>query len=170
MKNFLFFSLMLLSLDVFAQSDNDRPVRDSFTLTMPVGNDMYYESHIQSSPFVVGPKILQLFPGETVLLELEEQNGVITNIKTVKENKNPDRTLEIKFVQNVEGKTHSNMMLKVRNPFKRNLLYNATIRLRKSEKWVETSIMPVTAGLFGLEIWPDVIISIALDEWRFVKS
>lgn len=168
MKKISLFCLMLLSLNVLAQSDNDRPARDSFTLTMPVGKGTFYESAIPSSAFVVGPKILQLFPGETVLLEVEEKNGLITAIKTVKENKHPDRTLEISFAQNVEGQSHLNMVLKIKNPFKRDLLYDATIRLMKSAKWVNTSIIPVKGGLLGIETWPDVIISIALNEWKFI--
>ena len=169
MKKYLYFCLLLLSFNVYAQDENDRPLRDSFTLSMPVEKNSYYESHINSSPFIVGPNILQLFPGETVFLEIEHKNGKITNIKSVKENKNPDRTVEIKFYQNANGNTHVSMMLKVKNPFKQNLLYDAAIRLMKSEKWVETSIIPVSAGLFGIEMWPDVIVSIALHEWRFVK-
>lgn len=168
MKKVFLFCLLLLTLHAFGQSANDRPVRDSFTLTMPVDKESYYKSLIPSSSFVVGPQILQLFPGETVLLEIEESNGLITNIKTVKENKNPDRTLEISFVQNVENKVHSGMVLKVRNPFKRDLLYDATIHMMKSKKWVQTSIIPVKAGLFGIEMWPDVIVSIALDAWKFI--
>lgn len=168
MKKYLVFCLMFLTIHVFAQNDNDRALRDSFSLIMPVGVETYYESPIPSSPFVVGPKILQLFPGEAVLLEIEEKDGQIINIKTVKENKYPERTLEISFTQNLEGKVHSSMVLKVKNPFKRDLMYDATIRLMKTEKWVETSIVPVKAGLFGFEMWPDVIISIALHEWKFI--
>ena len=168
MHKILTLCLLLLTFHVYAQTNNDRPTRDSFTLSMPVSKDSYYQSPIPTSPFVVGPKILQLFPGETVFLEIEEKDGTITNVKSVKENKNPDRTLEISFVQNVEGKVHSNMVLKVKNPFKRDLLYEAVIRLMKTERWVETSIIPVKAGLLGIEMWPDVIVSIALNEWKFL--
>jgi len=129
---------------------------------MPDEKGSVYES------FVVGARALQLFPGETVFLEIEETNGSITNIKTVKENKVPDRTLEISFTQNLEGKAHSNMMLKVKNPFKRDLLYDATIQLLKSGRWVKTSIVPVKAGLMGIEMWPDLIMSIGLGEWKLL--
>ena len=168
MKKYFLSCLILLSFNVFAQKDNERPARDSFRLSMPVGNDTYYESSIPASPFIVGPKVLQLFPGETVLLEIEEKDGLISNIKTVKENRNPDRTIEISFAQNSDGKAHSNMMLMVKNPFKRDFMYNAIIRLMKPDKWVKTSIIPVKSGLFGIETWPDVIVSIALSDWRFL--
>ena len=142
-------------------------MRDSFTFSMPVGKDSFYVSHIPASPFVVGPKILQIFPGETVFIEVERSNGVITAISSVKENKNPEKTLEISFVQNLENNFHSHMMLKVKNPFKQDLSYEAMIHLVKG-KWINTSIMPVKAGIWGYEMWPDIITSIALSEWKFL--
>src|SRR5688572_14088818 len=131
MKRIFSLCLLLMSLNAFTQNNNERPVRDSFTLIMPVSNETFYESHIPSSPFVVGPKILQLFPGDTVFIEIAQIDGLITDIKCVKENKNPDKTLEISFTQNVNNNAHSNMFLKVKNPFKKDLSYTATIRLMK---------------------------------------
>ena len=135
---------------------------------MPVSKETFYESHIQSTPFVVGPNILQLFPGDTVFIEVEQNNGRIVELKSVKENKNRDKTLEISFVQNAEDGKHANMVLKVKNPFKQDLLYEALIKTIKAENWVPTSIIPVKGGLIGIEMWPDVIVSIALAEWKFL--
>lgn len=160
--------LFLTAFNAISQSANERTSRDSFTLKMPVSKETYYETHIQSSPFVVGPKILQLFPGESVFIEVEQKDGLITDIKSVRENTNKNKTLEISFRQNVENDKHADMVLKVKNPFKQDLSYEATIRLMKTEKWVSTSIIPVKAGLVGVEMWPDVIISIALSELKFL--
>lgn len=135
---------------------------------MPVSKETFYESHIPSAPYIVGPKVLQLFPGDTVFIEVELSNGVFTDIKSVKENKHPDKTIEIWFAQTVNNNVHENMMLKVRNPFKRDLSYVALIHILSPDKWVNTSIIPVKAGLVGFEMWPDVIISIALSEWKFL--
>jgi hypothetical protein len=168
MKELISICLLILTLNLAAQENNERLSRDSSVLAMPVDDGSFFESRIPASPFIVGPKILQLFPGETVFIEIEQSNGIITDIKSVKENKNPDKTLEISFIQNAEGKKHSNMTLKLKNPFKKDLSYEATIRLMKTGKWVKTSIIPVKAGLMGFEIWPDVIISIALNEWKFL--
>jgi hypothetical protein len=168
MKKLILLCTLLHSLYLFGQNNNERPVRDSFNLVMPVSKQTVYESHIPPSPFVVGPQVLQLFPGDTVLIEMELSNGVITSIKSVKENKNPDKTLEISFIQNTDNNVHSNMMLKVKNPFKQDLTYSALIRIMNSGKWAETSIMPVKAGLIGIEMWPDVIVSIALNEWKLL--
>jgi hypothetical protein len=160
--------MLLLTLYSFSQNSNERTTRDSFTLVMPVGKETFYESRIPSTPFIVGPQILQLFPGDTVFIEILQVDGKITDIKSVKENKNPDKTLEITFSQNLEGKVHSGMMLKVKNPFKKDLSYEAMVRYMQSGKWEETSILPVKAGLWGYEMWPDVIVSIALNEWKLL--
>lgn len=168
MKSIISIFFLTLTLNAIAQDHNDRPIRDSLTLIMPVSKENFYESHIQSTPFIVGPNILQLFPGDTVFIEVEQRDGVITGIKSVKENKNKNKTLEISFIQNVENEKHSHMVLKVKNPFKQDLLYEAVIRIMNSEKWVQTSIIPVKAGLVGFEMWPDVIVSIALTEWKFL--
>lgn len=76
--------------------------------------------------------------------------------------------MEISFIQIVENEKHSNMILKVRNPFKQDLKYDAVIRVMNAQEWVSTSIIPVKAGLIGFEMWPDVIVSIALAEWKFL--
>jgi hypothetical protein len=168
MKLVFSYCLTFLIANAFGQSGNERPVRDSFTLVMPVSKETFYESHIQSSPFIVGPKVLQLFPGDTVFIEIEQVNGLITDVKSVKENKNPEKTLEISFTQNVNNNVHASMTLKVKNPFQKDLSYQAMIRLMSSGKWAKTSIIPVKAGLLGFETWPDVIISIALNEWKLL--
>lgn len=168
MKSIACLLLLILSLNGIGQDQNDRPVRDSFTLIMPVSKESYYESPIQSTPFVVGPNILQLFPGDTVFVEIEQKNGIITGLKPVKTNRNNDKTVEISFVQNVEEGKHLNMVLKVKNPFKKNLSYEAVMRVMNSQRWAPTSIIPVKAGLIGIEMWPDVIVSIALTEWKLL--
>ena len=61
-------------------------------------------------------------------------------------------------------------MLKIQNPFKQSLLYNAKIFFLRHRKWVDTNVYPVEAGLASIEIWPDVIISIVLEKWEFKSS
>jgi len=59
------------------------------------------------------------------------------------------------------------MMLKVVNPFKQQLVYNATIFLMQQKKWVVTDVYPVEAELTSYETWPDIITSIGLGQWTF---
>jgi hypothetical protein len=116
---------------------------------------------------VLPDKSVQLYPGEKVFVEVEQENGVIKSVKAVKENTNPDKTLILEFTQTAKNKVHQMMMLNVTNPFKKNLAYRALMYPLKAGKWVETDVLPVMAGLSGFETWPDVITSIALSGWTF---
>jgi hypothetical protein len=159
---------LILNGSAIAQESNDRPGRDSVTLMMPVSEENYYESRVPKSSFIVGPNILQLYPGDSIFLEIEHTGSKITDMKSVKRNLNPNKTLKITFIQTAEGNKHSNMILSVHNPFKQDLQYEALMRLMNTEEWVQTSIIPVKAGLVGIEMWQDIIVSIALVEWKFL--
>jgi len=167
----LFLALILCSFSILLNAqDNARLNRDRFKLVLAVDSNASYDLDVKSSAYLNGPNVLQLYPGEKVYLEIEEVNGVISNITSVKENKNPDRTIEVSFYQDVKSGKNAGMILKINNPFKMNLTYSAKIFLMKESKWVETSVMPVRAGLSSFETWPDVIVTIALKDWQLSKD
>jgi hypothetical protein len=112
---------------------------------------------------------VQMYPSETVFIEVEQTNGVIKSIKAVKSIKDSTKTISLNFKQTTKGKIHDSMMLTVHNPFPYELEYQAGIFLMKQKKWVKTSILPIGAGLTNYETWPDVITSIALRQWKFKK-
>ncbi len=112
---------------------------------------------------------LQLYPGESVFIEIEQADGVIKSIKAVKEIRDESKTVTIAFTQVANKNVHQQMMLKVVNPFKYALSYKAAIYLMKQKKWVKTDVYPVIAGLSGFETWPDIITSIGLNNWTFQK-
>jgi hypothetical protein len=60
--------------------------------------------------------------------------------------------------------------LKIQNPFPKDLGYKAKMFLLKQNKWVNTNVYPVTAGLSAFETWPDIIISLALGNWEFIDK
>jgi hypothetical protein len=87
-------------------------------------------------------------------------------MQVVKENINPKNTIEINFTQNIKNNKHELMMLKVTNPFTKALSYKARMYVVGSDKWIDTSIIPIPAHLFGYETWPNIIISLALYDWK----
>jgi hypothetical protein len=58
-------------------------------------------------------------------------------------------------------------MLSVKNDTASQLRYRALASLPGATGWQETSIIPVRAGLFGFESWPEPIDALALFEMRF---
>ena len=169
MRLFLFIALYALSITLYAQ-ENIKEKRAGFKLVLAVDGSAFYESDIKPSAYLNGPNILQLYPGEEVFLEVEQINGIIKSIKTVKENKNPFKTIEASFAQNVEGQKHKGMTLQICNPFNMILTYSAKMFLMKEDKWVNTDALPVKDNLSSFETWPDIIVTIALNDWKFIKE
>ncbi len=158
---------ILNSFALFAQGDNVNSQRQAFKLVLVVDDQNFYESGIEASPYLKGPNVLQIYPGELVYIEVTQKDGVISNFKCVKTNINPGKTLEISFSQKATGKKHEMMMLKVTNPFDRDLTYSVAMFLMNSNKWVKTNALPVRAKLTSYETWPDLIVTLALSDWKF---
>lgn len=158
-------ALFALTLS-FAHAQNEKSFREEFTLKLPVNGEEFYEQNIEKSPYFAAEGILQLYPGEKLFIEVELEKKEIVSMKVVKANLNPDRTIEIALIQNTKDGKSESMMLKVINPFKKDLEYNAMMFIVGQDKWISTSILPVRGGLTGYETWSDVIISIVLSEWK----
>ena len=160
------FALLAISFLSYGQ-DTSQLKRTPYKLTVAVDKKNVYEEDIQATPFVLPDESIQLYPGETVYIEVKQENGVIKGMTAVKEIADPSKTLTISFTQTANKKVHELMMLKITNPFPRKLIYRATIFLLQQKTWNETDVYPVEAGLAGIETWPDIIISIGLGGWKF---
>lgn len=146
---------------------NDRPQRDAFKLNIAVDDTNFYNTDIKASAYVLPDNSIQLYPGETVYVEVELVEKELKSMKTVKENLHPEKTLIISFSQQTDGKIHKGMMLKIENPFNRKLEYKANMFLMKYNKWAPTSVMPIQPKLSSYETWSDLIVTIVLARWEF---
>jgi hypothetical protein len=135
---------------------------------LAVDKKTFYQEDLKEAPFVLPNKAIQLYPGETVFIQVEQIDGAIKTIKAVKEITDSANTLTISFNQITNGKEHQQMMLKVTNPLPYQLSYKAIIFLMQNKKWVPTEVYPVRAGLSGFESWPEIITSISIG--KFVLS
>jgi hypothetical protein len=144
--------------------------RQPYTLILSVDKSRTYREDLGETNYVLKDQTCQLYAGEKVFLEIEQENGVVKNVRAVTENKFPAKTLIIGFAQVAKKKTHQSMMLTVQNPFKLALIYEAKIYLVDYKKWVNTKVIPVQPGLSAYETWPELISSIAVGEWGFVTS
>jgi len=158
--------LLCLSFAV-TYGQNERSDREELNLKLPVDGEQYYEEKIESSLFFVKENLLQIYPGESILIEVETEQKNITAMTVVKENLNPAKTLEVEFTQTVKDGKSEMMTLKVVNPFQSDLDYKAMMFLAGQEKGIMTSILPVPANLTGYEMWPDVITTLILFDWKF---
>ena len=160
---------ILISLSftfTFTYAQNEKPNREAFTLQLPVDGEQYYEQEVQNSPYFVKEKVLQIYPGEKLFVEVEIKKNEIISMKVVKENLKPEKTIEIELTQTVEERKSEFMTLKITNPFKKDLEYKAMMFIVGHDKWINTNVLPVKAKLSSFEIWNDVIITLVLADWK----
>ena len=171
MKQILFLVVIILTLSLNSKGQDTTVLkRTPYTLKIEVDKKNFYEDQIGATPYIFPNIGMQIYPGETIYVEVVEENGIIKSMKAVKEITKPKTTLTIKFSQKSEKKIHQMMMLEVQNPFPKNLIYDAKMFLLSNKKWVSTSIYPVMAGLSCFETWTDIIISLGLDNWKFTDK
>jgi len=147
--------------------DSSQLKRTPYKLSLPVDKNSIYEEDIKATPYVLPDKTVQIYPGETIYVEVRQDSGKIISMTAVKEIKDPTLTLTIKLIQSVKKKVHEMTMLEIHNPFASRLNYKAFMFLLRQKKWVETNVYPVEPGLSGFETWPDVIVSLGLGDWTF---
>jgi hypothetical protein len=167
MKKNLFALAFILFAFAAAAQENDLPVRTAYKMKMAMDTTNYFQMDVKADPYIFPDRSLQIYPGEKLFIEVKNKGKKIVEIKNVKENLNPEKTLIIEFVQETKGREHTMMMLTVTNPFKYTLNYKCLIYLLKFDKWTETSVIPVRPGLSSIETWPDLIATMALKEFRF---
>jgi len=165
---FLFTCIALLITSICAYGqDTTQLKRTPYKLIVAVDKNTTYEEEIRGTAYVLPNKTIQLYPGETVYIELKQVNGKIESMTAVNEIKDSTITITISFTQTVKKNVYEMTMLQVKNPFSRPLIYKAKIFLLTQKKWVDTDVYPVDAGLSAFETWPDIITSIGLGGWTF---
>ncbi|MEI6854147.1 MAG: hypothetical protein WCL06_14970 [Bacteroidota bacterium] len=167
MRTSAFITILLSMSLTFSYAQNEKPNREAYTLKLPVDQEKFYQQEVPVSPYFVKDDALQIFANEKLYIEVEADKKEITSMKVVKENLHPEKTLEVELTQEVKDKKSEMMMLKVYNPFKYTLEYSARMFIVGHDQWIKTSIMPVRAKISGIETWPEVIISMALYDWKF---
>ena len=167
MKKPVAFVLCLLFLSIVVRAQDSAALqRPAFKLKLAVDRNTTYEANIEPTPYLVHENILQIYPGEQVYLEVTDTDGKISRLRAVREIADSAKTLIVGLSQLSTGDVHSSMMLKVVNPFPYDLTYSARM-LVLQKRWVPTDVLPVKAYLTGYETWPNVIISLALADWKF---
>jgi len=71
----LLLAILLNMSFAFAFAQNDRIKREAYTLKLPVDEKQFYEQKVESLPFFVKENVLQIYPGEKLLIEAEIINN-----------------------------------------------------------------------------------------------
>jgi hypothetical protein len=165
MKKILSAIFFLVVTGLIYSEDNYIIERSSFVLRLSVDEENYWEWTVPITPYIFNENYIQFYPGETIFIEAEVLEDRITKLSVVKEILDETKTIVVEFnqIKNKENeRIHDIMMLKIKNPFNKNMEYKANIWLLKYNQWTTTSTIPVMAGILSYESWPDIIGSIVL--------
>lgn len=163
----LIFTIFLSLIFTICNSQNEKINREAFKLNLAVNEKQYYSMDVAKTPYLVKEKILQIYPGEKVLIETEVKGDTIFSMKVVEKNIFPEKTIEVEFYQEASDKTNISMMLNVKNPFNKTLNHDALMYTVGGARWEKTSIIPIRPKLQNFETWGYAIITLVLDNWRF---
>jgi hypothetical protein len=157
---FLIMGILIIN-QVYGQADKSNK-RPAFDLKLFVNDTQFYNAPMGETNYIINDSMIQIFPGEKLFVETEIINNKLTNFRVVNEIKDKSKTLVIDFQQTTKGKVHEQMILTIDNPFNKQLQYKAMMNLMKNKKWVSTSVYPVLPRLKSIEMWSDLITSLAL--------
>lgn len=167
MRRILFSMIFLLTSYMSFSQSNDLLARSAFTLKLPIDKTHFYQANIAPSNYILPDNTIQIYPGEKLYIEFKVKKSKIVDMKSVREIKDSTKTIEISLTHVDKDSIYSRTMLDIQNPFNKDLIYKASMYLMKNNKWVPTNVYPVRSNLRSFEIWPDVIVTMALSGWEF---
>lgn len=103
--------------------------------------------------------------GEKLVVRFAQKDNTLSDPKTVKQAGTDPPTPVFDF-----NKLEDSLALTTKNPFPKDLKFRALMRLKGQKDYVETSIVPVKSGLFGIELWQDPIEELVLFEFKLVDD
>ncbi|MDI9309504.1 MAG: hypothetical protein QM535_04760 [Limnohabitans sp.] len=157
-------AILIFSLSLYSQ--NEKPKRAPFNLEIAADETHQYKMDVKESPYFVKENVIQLFCGEKVFVECEVKGDLISEMKVVEKNSNPEKTIIIEFSQKTNNRKEINTTLIVKNPFSKELHYEALMFTPISQQWKSTSIIPIRPNLENFEMWPHSIITLVLENWK----
>ncbi|MEO5777036.1 MAG: hypothetical protein ABIQ27_09020 [Flavobacterium sp.] len=162
-------TLLLLFLTTLCFAQNDKPQRAAFKFKLAEDNLHYTKINVPQSDYFVKYKMLEIYATEKLNIEVTLQNDTIATMKVVKKIVYPERTIVIDFKQKHERGKLIGIMLNIKNPFDKKLVYDANMFLIGGDKWIPTNVIPVYPKIQSFESWPDPITTLCLCNWHFEK-
>jgi hypothetical protein len=169
-KGIILLACFIITNLIHGQVSKDSNIRPPFDLKLFVNDSVFYEAPMKGSRYIINDTIIQIFPGEQLFVESEIQNNKLVNFKVVPKIIYKSRTMVIEFHQEKNGKNHEQMMLTIENPFQKNLHYSAMINLMNEHRWRKTSVVQVLPGQKSIEMWSDIVTSLALSGFEFMEE
>jgi hypothetical protein len=137
------------------------PCRPATTVRLKLNNKEYFEMEFPKGPYVADG-FVNVLAGEELFVEFDNADGSLLNPHYVKTAAKPERTISFRLEQTDEG-----TVLRVKNPFAKNIIYDCLIQHYSEQRLRKTSILPVPAGLMSFEMWPYPVAQAVISNVRY---
>jgi hypothetical protein len=138
-------------------------MRAPFTLTLHVDREHYYEENIGEMPYVYQGGIY-LMKGDNFGVSVSFRGRKVTAIAYQPDTSKADITFE--FNQNVDSDGRAMMLLTIHNRTSHQIKFRALMTVPGEKAAIETSIVPIHAGLTNFESWPHAIVKLLLHDLK----
>ena len=127
------------------------------------------------SPKTIDPGLIKdkvtIKPGQEVRVRFTRNGDAISAPKVVDAPKNEAKAdAKAELVHFDFSKKGEDLTLTTQNPFSKNFVFRAAARYKGRTDYLETSIVPVHAGIFGIEMWRDPIEELLLFDFKLVDE
>lgn len=146
----------------------DLNVRKDTHVELIYDKEHQFAVDLPGSPIIVNDEI-NLIPGEEFFVEADVVKDRLVHLRRVEKIVHPERTLQMSFTQNPDRDSPF-MMLKISNPFKKNLKYRSRITPAGQTRFQETSNVGIRAELVTYESWPPAAIRLLLSDFQLMDS
>jgi hypothetical protein len=138
--------------------------RSITTVRLKLNNTEYFEMEFPKAPYVADG-FINVLAGEELFVEFDDTDGTLSNPHYVKIANKPERTISFRLEQTDEG-----TVLRVKNPFAKNVIYDCLIQHYSEQRLRKTSILPVQTGLMGFEMWPYPVAQVVISNVRYAQK
>jgi hypothetical protein len=104
---------------------------------------------------------VKMFMGDSIYVEFESAGNHLKGFKAVNKISDSTRTISLRLSFEKFGNKNASI-LKVSNPFDKQLSYRVRLRVAGSEIYAESGTLPVLPKIYGKEVWSYKIESIIL--------
>jgi len=120
-----------------------------------------YDITKAENQYIYQDKFVKLFIKDKIFIQTFPEKDTLKKFIVVPEITDKSNTISISFTIEDFGGTNA-AILKLNNPFNRQLSYKAKIKNPKTKKYEETNVLAIYPHIFSMEEWPDNIESIIL--------
>jgi hypothetical protein len=103
--------------------------------------------------------------GSKIDVQFDQKDKVLSNSRVVENPKDEVSSVHMEFSNQGQGLT-----LVTKNPFPKDLSFRAIARHKGRKTYIETSIVPVRAGLLSFELWQEPIEELVLFDFKLIDA